>query len=93
MHFTDVGLQIVQVKCYAPHNRVDFEHIAILHSQMVNQNADAALVITTSSFSQDEIKYADEVNVRLMDGQKFLDMWLQSISKSAEEIGEGYASP
>lgn len=89
LHFLDEGLELVQVKCYAPNNKVDFEPIAILHSQMIKQNANAAVVITTSSFSQEAIKYASEVNVRLIDGEQFLDMWLKSITITVEEIGEG----
>lgn len=93
LHYSDEGLQLVQVKCYAPNIRIDFQPIAVLHSQMIKQNAECALVVTTSSFSQEAIKYANEVNVRLIDGEQFLDMWLQSINITVEEIGEGFASP
>ncbi|MDQ8735101.1 restriction endonuclease [Paenibacillus sp. LHD-38] len=93
LHYSEDGLQLVQVKCYAPNNRIDFQPIAVLHSQMVKQDAEGALVVTTSSFSQEAIRYAKEVNVRLIDGEQFLDMWLQSINITLEEIGEGSTSP
>lgn len=87
-HYSEVGLQIVQVKCHAPNDRIDFTPIAVLHSQMVKQNTEGALVVTTSSFSEEAIKYANEVNVRLIDGEQFLDMWLQSINLIEEENGK-----
>ncbi|WP_435164101.1 restriction endonuclease [Paenibacillus glycanilyticus] len=86
LHYTNDGLELIQVKCYDPNAKLNFEPVAILHSQMIKQQAQKAAIISTCSYSDFAIRYADEVNVRLIDGKTFLELWIQSISKLEDEL-------
>ncbi|MCK9862828.1 restriction endonuclease [Paenibacillus sp. ATY16] len=86
LHYTNDGIELIQVKCYDPNAKLNFEPVAIIHSQMIKQQAQKAAIISTCSYSDFAIRYADEVNVRLIDGKAFLELWIQSISKLEDEL-------
>jgi restriction system protein len=77
------GLYLGQVKCYAPgKNFVNFEAIAIIHSQMVKQGAKGGYVVTTSEFTPNARKYAAEVGVELIEGKDLVRLWALAIEKN-----------
>jgi restriction system protein len=78
------GLYLGQVKCYADYNQVSFDPIAIIHSQLMKQNAKGGYVITTSTFSPNAKAYAEGLNIRLIEGREIVDLWVKSLEhKSA----------
>ncbi len=80
------GLYLGQVKCYALTDAVNYVPIAILHSQIVRQGASGGVVVTTSHFNEGAIEYAKSVNIKLIDGEQFLEMWLHTIEKAHNEL-------
>lgn len=79
-------LFLFQVKCYKPDNKVDYEPIAIIHSQMVKQNAKRGFVITTSDFTKGALKYTDKLhpNVELINGEQFVQIWAEALEKEVQ---------
>lgn len=74
------GLYLGQVKCYQPHkNNVSFEPIAIIHSQMVKQNAKAGFVVTTSDFTPNARTYAEGLNIQLINGRELVEYWVKGL--------------
>ncbi|WEG11282.1 restriction endonuclease [Pullulanibacillus sp. KACC 23026] len=76
-HERQDGLHLGQVKCYAPNQAVNYEPIAIIHSQMVKQNAGGGFVVTTSRFTENAVSYAKELQIELIDGMKLIEMWTE----------------
>jgi restriction system protein len=77
-----------QVKCYKPENPVGFEPIAIIHSQMIKQKALGGFVVTTSYFTPNAIKYSEELNINLIDGQRLIDMWTQGVENTINQTNK-----
>ncbi|MDH4620193.1 restriction endonuclease [Brevibacillus sp. AY1] len=75
-HSRDGGLFLGQVKCYP--TPVNYEPIAIIHSQMVKQNAQGGFVVTTSEFTPNAKKYAAETNIELIEGTELAKIWILS---------------
>jgi restriction system protein len=73
-----------QVKCYAPHNSVGFEPIAIIHSQMQKQEAAGGYVVTTSSFTNNAFRYNEELNIDLIDGRSLIDIWMYNLENQKQ---------
>lgn len=73
-----------QVKC--KQDNLSFDPIAILHSNIVKQNADGGYVITTSSFTKHAKEYAKNLNVELIDGIKLVELWLEGIEIQEKEL-------
>ncbi|MDR6549053.1 restriction endonuclease [Paenibacillus qinlingensis] len=84
-HQRSKGLFLVQVKCYK--EDVSFDPIAIIHSQIVKQNASGGIVLTTSGFTSNAQKYAKEVDVELIDGLQLVHFWSLYLQKQAHELG------
>jgi restriction system protein len=84
-HTREDGLYLGQVKCYAPHENVDFTPIAIIHSQMVKQNAKGGFVVTTSSFTSAAREYAEGLNIELIDGYTLVEYWAKGIENKREK--------
>ncbi|CAN7634598.1 restriction endonuclease [Paenibacillus sp. LjRoot153] len=78
------GLFLVQTKCKK--DDVAFDPIAIIHSQVVKQNANGGLVITTSGFTSNAQKYAQEVGVELIDGVQLVHYWSIYLQKQAHGL-------
>jgi restriction system protein len=76
------GLYLGQVKCYA--GPVGYEPIAIVHSQMVKQNAEGGFVVTTGMFTEHAHRYAQNHNIELIDGIMLVRYWLKGKKESLE---------
>lgn len=83
-------LHLGQVKCCAQENKVGFEPIAIIHSQMVKQGAAGGFVVTTSDFSANAKAYAENLGIELINGTTLTEMWAATLKaeklKSREEM-------
>ena len=66
-----------QVKCYAPLNKIDYEPIAILHSNMVKINAKGGYFVTTSDYNTGAKKHAVGENINLINGFELAQYWLE----------------
>lgn len=71
-------------KCLEPDFLVDYQPIAIVHSQMLKAGATGGFVATTSDFTNEARKYARETNVDLIDGGSLVELWTYSLAKSKE---------
>jgi len=77
-----------QVKCEK--DDISFDPIAILHSNMVKQNAKGGYVITTSAFTKAAKQYAEGIDIELVDGVRLVELWLDGVEKDEKEIHSLY---
>jgi restriction system protein len=82
----DDGLYLGQVKCYAPHNLVGFEPIAIIHSQMVKQGAKGGYIVTTSGYTENAIHYAQGLGIQLVTGPELIEYWVKVLDKKVTDV-------
>ncbi len=75
-------LYLGQVKCEK--NKLNYRPIAIIHSQMLKQNAAKGFIVTTSDFTKYARYYAEDLNIELIDGRRFIDIWLASLQINKE---------
>lgn len=85
-HTSDDGLYLGQVKCYQ--GNLSYEPIALIHSNMVKRNAIGGYVITTGSFTENARKYAQDLDIELINGVELVKEWLTSLRKSEKEINQ-----
>ena len=85
-HQREEGLYLGQVKCYALENKVGFEPVAIIHSQMVRQGALGGFVVTTSDYTSAAKKYADEIGIELVNGKELINLWTQTIRRQKKTV-------
>ncbi|MCL7748391.1 restriction endonuclease [Halalkalibacter alkaliphilus] len=71
------GLYMGQVKC--TNKDVNFEAIALVHSNMEKWGAVGGYVITTSSFTKKAVEYADGLGIELINGVELVTMWLETM--------------
>jgi restriction system protein len=83
-HETVRGKYLGQVKCYK--GDLPFDPIALIHSNMVKQDAAGGYVITTGSFTSASKSYAEGLNVELIDGVQLVELWLEGLEKVEDEI-------
>lgn len=83
-HETEDGKFLGQVKCEM--NNMDFEPIAVLHSNMIKNGAMGGYVITTSSFTEAAKHYARGLDIELIDGVRLVELWLDGMENTEEEI-------
>lgn len=83
-HTTGEGLFLGQVKCYQ--GDLSYEPIALIHSNMVKRAAMGGYLITTGAFTKNARKYAEGLNVELIDGVKLVEEWMKSLREYEEEI-------
>ncbi|MGI6421825.1 MAG: restriction endonuclease [Syntrophomonadaceae bacterium] len=83
-HNQQNGKYLGQVKCYAPDHLVPYEPIAIIHSQMNRQQAKGGYVVTTSDFTVHARKYAEGLNIMLINGPQLVALWLKGLEKAAK---------
>lgn len=88
-HEREDGLYLGQVKAYK--NNLDFNPIALIHSNMVKRGAKGGYVITTSVFSSAAKKYAKDLNIELIDGVKLVTYWLEAMDNKVYEPTEEFA--
>ncbi len=73
------NLYLGQVKCYSPENKVNFEPLAVIHSQMVKQGAKGGFVVTTSDFTANAKKYAQDLGLELVNGPQLIELWASAL--------------
>ncbi|WP_227938265.1 restriction endonuclease [Alkalihalobacillus deserti] len=78
------GLYLGQVKCSK--DDLDFESIALVHSNMEKWRAIGGLVITTAGFTDKAMRYAEGLGIELISGIELVDMWLKSMESETELI-------
>lgn len=80
------GLYLGQVKCYGDLNPVGFEPVAIVHSQMVKQQASGGYVVTTGRFTPNAFEYAQGLNIELISGHRLVELWLRQLEAKQESV-------
>lgn len=83
-HSHEDGMYLGQVKCYAPGHLLSYEPIAIIHSQIIKQQAKGGYVITTSDFTPSARRYAEGLNIMLINGSRLVELWLQGLAKQVK---------
>ncbi|QCJ40827.1 restriction endonuclease [Bacillus sp. S3] len=78
------GLYLGQAKAWK--KDVGYEPIAILHSNMVKQNAKGGYLITTAQFTKAAKQYASDLNIQLIDGVDFVEYWLDSLDSKVYSL-------
>ena len=73
-HGAGEGKVLGQVKCYR--EDMGFEPIAILHSNMVKQNASKGYVVSTAGFNENARLYAEGLAIDLINGMDLVEMWI-----------------
>ncbi|SFS31502.1 restriction endonuclease [Marininema halotolerans] len=81
-HRRPEGMYLVCIK--QSNEPLDFESIAIVHSQMVKEKAAGACVITGGSFTNSAKSYAEDVGIEWIDGCLLMEYWLQNVTTQAE---------
>ena len=76
VHTIDGKLYLAQVKCYQPSDKIRFDPISILHSNMVKRGAEGGYFVTTSEFGDNAISYAEGLGIQLINGHDLAKFWL-----------------
>lgn len=74
-----------QVKCFESSNKVAFDPVAIIHSQVMLQKADGGFVITTSDFTDAAKEYAAKSNIHIINGKELVNLWFNSLNMNEDE--------
>ncbi|WP_068672174.1 restriction endonuclease [Oceanobacillus sp. Castelsardo] len=82
------GLYLGQAK--AKKHDLDFSPIALVHSNMIKQGAQGGYVITTSDFTPSAKKYAENLNIELINGVDLVTYWLESMDSKVYELSEEF---
>lgn len=69
-------IYLVQVKCYKPENNIEFDPLAVLHSNLVTRKAQGAYFVTTSNYSPQAKRFAAEQGIELINGYDLSQYWL-----------------
>lgn len=83
-HDTENGKFLGQVKCEM--KDMDFEPIAVLHSNMIKNGAKGGYVITTCSFTEAAKHYAKGLDIELIDGVRLVELWIDEMENTEDEI-------
>lgn len=83
-HNTENGLYLGQVKCHQ--GDLSYEPIALIHSNMVKRGAVGGYVITTGSFTENARKYAEGLDIELIDGVRLVEEWLDGLRRNKKKI-------
>lgn len=83
-HRAQGELFLSQVRCLHPEHKLDYEPIAIIHSQIVKQKAAGGLVVTTSDFTDNAKEYARSLGIELINGQELVRLWLKAVEAEKE---------
>lgn len=70
---------------------VGYEPIAILHSNMIKQNAKGGYLITTAQFTDGAWEYAKDLNIQLIDGVALVENWLESLDQKVYSLETEFA--
>jgi restriction system protein len=85
VHRLEGRLLLGEVQCFAPNRAVDYVPIALLHSQLVRMGADGGFFVTTSTFTDQAVSYAESVGIELWNGEQFLEMWMETVRERDED--------
>jgi restriction system protein len=88
-HQREDGLYLGQAKAWK--DDVGSDPIAILHSNMVKQNAKGGYLITTAQFSKAAKQYANGLNIQLIDGVDLVEYWLESLEEKVYSLNSELA--
>lgn len=86
VHYLEDEVYLGQVLCAAPKQRVGYEPVAVLHSQIVRSHAAGGFFVTTSGYTGEAVDYAKDVGIKLFTGEKFLDLWIETVRSTEERI-------
>ncbi|UOQ91574.1 restriction endonuclease [Halobacillus shinanisalinarum] len=76
---------LAQVKCYK--DDIGYEPIALLHSNVIKEEAAGGYIITTGSFNENARTYARGLkNIELIDGVELVEYWLAGVKEVDEEL-------
>ena len=67
---------LVQVKCYKPENKISFDPLAVLHSNIITRNAQGAYFVTTSDYSPQATQFAEVHGIKLINGYELAQYWM-----------------
>jgi restriction system protein len=84
-HRRGMNLHLGQVRCLNEDTLVDYQPVAVVHSQVVKQGAAGGFVATTSEFTGKAKKYAEDLNVDLIDGSMLVELWAYSLARNKEK--------
>jgi len=77
-----------RVICMEPEESVNIDPVVFVHSNMVKFGAEHGMVVTTGSFPSHVKKYAEGLNIELIEGKDLVRLWAQSLEKQKEYIPE-----
>ncbi|MDC3412011.1 restriction endonuclease [Aquibacillus sp. 3ASR75-11] len=83
-HFRDDGLYLGQVKAFK--EDMNYLPIALIHSNMVKENAKGGFVVTTGNFTDKARQYAQDLNIELIDGETLVNYWLIGLEDKDKEL-------
>ena len=69
-------LYLVQVKCYKQENEINYDPMAVLHSNIITRNAQGAYFVTTSDYSPQAKQFAEVHGIKLIDGYELAQYWM-----------------
>ncbi|SER70212.1 restriction system protein [Psychrobacillus sp. OK032] len=69
-------IYLVQVKCYKTENSIKFDPLVVLHSNIITRKAQGAYFVTTSDYSPQAKKFAEERGIKLINGYELSQYWL-----------------
>lgn len=75
-------LHLGRVCCPQANELTDYEPVAIIHSQMIKRGAAGAFVATTSDFTSKALKYAEDLDVDLINGGMLVELWTHSLART-----------
>ncbi len=64
---------------------ITYEKIALLHSHLIQQQAQGGYVITTSNFTTQAYEYAKNLEIELINGKQLVTYWLQAMDHAIYE--------
>lgn len=65
---------VVEIKLYAPQNHIGREKIQKLHSAMIDSEADGAIFVTTSDYTDNAVEYAQKFAIETINGDELEDI-------------------
>lgn len=86
IHQRHNGTYLGHIKCNQPDDKVNYEPIALIHSKMIKEDADYGFIVTTSTFTSEAKKYAEGLNIQLIEGDELVRLWAQSLETQRKFI-------
>lgn len=73
-HMRSEGLFLGQVKCEL--NNINYEPVAVLHSQMIKKDAVGGYVISVRDFELSAKEHVEGLSIQLINGRELVNIWL-----------------